>query len=172
MALKTFNPVTPSLRQLVIVDRSGLYKGKPVKHLTEGQISNGGRNNTGRVTVRFRGGGHKQAYRIIDFKRRKLDMPAKVQRIEYDPNRSSFIALIEYTDGEQSYIVAPQRLQVGDEVSGRRPGRREARQRDGARQHAGRHHRPQRGDEDRQGCRDGARRRDLRAGGRPRPGPT
>ena len=96
MALKTFNPVTPSLRQLVIVDRSSLYKGKPVKHLTEGQSSAGGRNNTGRVTVRFRGGGHKQAYRIIDFKRRKLDMPAKVQRIEYDPNRSSFIALVEY----------------------------------------------------------------------------
>ena len=116
MALKTFNPVTPSLRQLVLVDRSGLYKGKPVKHLTEGQISNGGRNNTGRVTVRFRGGGHKQAYRIIDFKRRKLDMPAKVQRIEYDPNRSSFIALIEYSDGELTYIIAPQRLQVGDEV--------------------------------------------------------
>ncbi len=116
MALKTFNPVTPSLRQLVIVDRSGLYKGKPVKHLTEGQHSAGGRNNTGRVTVRFRGGGHKQAYRIIDFKRRKLDVPAKVQRIEYDPNRSSFIALIEYTDGEQSYIIAPQRLQVGDDV--------------------------------------------------------
>ena len=116
MALKTFNPVTPSLRQLVIVDRSGLYKGKPVKHLTEGQSSAGGRNNTGRVTVRFRGGGHKQAYRIVDFKRRKLDMPAKVRRIEYDPNRSSFIALIEYTDGEQSYILAPQRLQIGDEV--------------------------------------------------------
>jgi large subunit ribosomal protein L2 len=116
MALKTFKPVTPGLRQLVIVDRSELYKGKPVKSLTEGKSSNGGRNNVGRVTVRFRGGGHKRTYRIIDFKRRKVDQPAKVERIEYDPNRTSFIALIRYSDGELSYIVAPQRLAVGDEV--------------------------------------------------------
>ena len=116
MALKTFNPVTPSLRQLVIVDRSGLYKGKPVKTLTEGLNSAGGRNNTGRITVRFRGGGHKQAYRVVDFKRRKLDVPAKVERLEYDPNRSAFIALIRYADDELSYILAPQRLAVGDEV--------------------------------------------------------
>jgi large subunit ribosomal protein L2 len=116
MALKTFNPVTPGLRQLVIVDRSELYKGKPVKHLTEGKSSSGGRNNLGRITVRFRGGGHKQTYRIIDFKRRKMDVPAKVERIEYDPNRSSFIALVRYADDELSYIVAPQRLAVGDEV--------------------------------------------------------
>ena len=116
MALKTFKPVTPSLRQLVIVDRSELYKGKPVKTLTEGKTSNGGRNNAGRVTVRFRGGGHKQAYRLVDFKRRKVDMPAKVERLEYDPNRTAFIALIRYGDGELSYILAPQRLAVGDEV--------------------------------------------------------
>jgi large subunit ribosomal protein L2 len=116
MALKTFKPVTPGLRQLVIVDRSELYKGKPVKALTEGKPSSGGRNNLGRVTVRFRGGGHKRTYRIVDFKRRKVDMPAKVERIEYDPNRTSFIALIKYSDGELSYIVAPQRLAVGDEV--------------------------------------------------------
>jgi len=116
MALKTFKPVTPGLRQLVIVDRSELYKGKPVKALTEGKSSNGGRNNPGRVTVRFRGGGHKRTYRLIDFKRRKLDVAAKVERIEYDPNRTSFIALIKYSDGELSYIVAPQRLSVGDEV--------------------------------------------------------
>jgi large subunit ribosomal protein L2 len=116
MALKTFKPVTPSLRQLVIVDRKDLYKGKPVKTLTEGQSSKGGRNNNGRITVRFRGGGHKQTYRIIDFKRRKLDMPAKVERLEYDPNRTAFIALIRYTDSELSYILAPQRLNVGDEV--------------------------------------------------------
>jgi len=116
MALKTFKPVTPGLRQLVIVDRSELYKGKPVKALTEGKHSSGGRNNAGRITVRFRGGGHKQAYRIIDFKRRKLDVAAKVERLEYDPNRSAFIALIKYADGEQSYILAPQRLSVGDEV--------------------------------------------------------
>ncbi len=116
MALKTFKPVTPSLRQLVIVDRKDLYKGKPVKTLTEGQSSKGGRNNNGRITVRFRGGGHKQAYRIVDFKRRKLDIPAKVERLEYDPNRTAFIALIRYADGELSYILAPQRLNVGDEV--------------------------------------------------------
>jgi large subunit ribosomal protein L2 len=116
MALKTFKPITPGLRQLVIVDRSELYKGKPVKHLTEGKPGTGGRNNNGRVTVRFRGGGHKQAYRVVDFKRRKLDMPAKVERIEYDPNRTSFIALVKYTDGERNYIIAPQRLSVGDEI--------------------------------------------------------
>ena len=116
MALRTFKPVTPSLRQLVIVDRSELYKGKPLKTLTEGKSSAGGRNNTGRITVRFRGGGHKQTYRIVDFKRRKLDVTAKVERIEYDPNRSAFIALIRYADDELAYIVAPQRLAVGDSV--------------------------------------------------------
>jgi large subunit ribosomal protein L2 len=116
MALKTYKPVTAGLRQLVIVDRSDLYKGKPVKTLTEGKISQGGRNNAGRVTVRFRGGGHKQTYRIVDFKRRKTGMPAKVERLEYDPNRTAFIALIRYGDGELSYILAPQRLSVGDEV--------------------------------------------------------
>ena len=116
MALKTYKPITPGLRQLVIVDRSELHKGKPVKSLTEGKSQKGGRNNTGRITVRFRGGGHKQTYRIIDFKRRKSDMPAKVERLEYDPNRTSFIALIRYTDGEQAYIIAPQRLSAGDEV--------------------------------------------------------
>ncbi|GLK85483.1 MULTISPECIES: 50S ribosomal protein L2 [Ancylobacter] len=116
MALKTFKPVTPSLRQLVIVDRSGLYKGKPVKTLTEGKSEAGGRNNTGRVTVRFRGGGHKQSYRLVDFKRAKRDVPAVVERIEYDPNRTAFIALIKYEDGELSYILAPQRLAVGDKV--------------------------------------------------------
>ncbi|MDF2621579.1 MAG: ribosomal protein [Xanthobacteraceae bacterium] len=116
MALKTFKPVTPSLRQLVIVDRSALYKGKPVKTLTEGKSEAGGRNNTGRVTVRFRGGGHKQAYRLVDFKRAKRDVTATVERIEYDPNRTAFIALIKYEDGELSYILAPQRLAVGDKV--------------------------------------------------------
>jgi large subunit ribosomal protein L2 len=116
MALKTFKPVTPSLRQLVIVDRSALYKGKPVKTLTEGKSSAGGRNNLGRITVRFRGGGHKQAYRLVDFKRAKRDMPAVVERIEYDPNRTAFIALLKYQDGELAYILAPQRLAVGDQV--------------------------------------------------------
>ena len=116
MALKTFNPVTPSLRQLVIVDRSALYKGKPLKALTEGLSKSGGRNNLGRITARFKGGGHKRTYRIVDFKRRKADVPATVERLEYDPNRSAFIALIRYADGEQSYILAPQRLAVGDTV--------------------------------------------------------
>ena len=96
MALKTFNPTTPGQRQLVMVDRSALYKGKPVKALTEGKHSSGGRGNTGRITVRFRGGGHKQTYRIVDFKRKKTDVPAKVERLEYDPNRTAFIALITY----------------------------------------------------------------------------
>jgi large subunit ribosomal protein L2 len=116
MALKTYNPSTPGLRQLALVDRSELYKGKPVKALTVGKPEKGGRNNLGRITVRFRGGGHKQAYRIIDFKRRKLDAPGKVERLEYDPNRTSFIALLSYPDGEQAYIIAPQRLAVGETV--------------------------------------------------------
>src|SRR5258707_8297661 len=117
MALKTYKPVTPSQRQLVTVDRSALYKGKPVKTLTEGKHSSGGRNNNGRITVRFRGGGHKKAYRTIDFKRRKFDAPARVERIEYDPNRAAFIALLQYEDGEQTYILAPQRLAQGNTVA-------------------------------------------------------
>ena len=117
MALKSYNPVTPSTRQLVLVDRSDLYKGKPVKSLTEGKSSKGGRNNTGRVTVRFRGGGHKRVLRNVDFRRRDhLNVPAVVERLEYDPNRSGFIALIKYQDGTLSYILAPQRLSVGDTV--------------------------------------------------------
>jgi large subunit ribosomal protein L2 len=116
MALKTFKPVTPSLRQLVQVDRTGLWKGKPVKALTEGLIKTGGRNNLGRITVRHHGGGHKRRYRLVDFKRRKLGVGAVVERLEYDPNRSAFIALLRYDDGEQAYILAPQRLNVGDRV--------------------------------------------------------
>ena len=122
MALKTYNPTTPGQRQLVMVDRSALYKGKPVKALTEGKISNGGRNNTGgrnnhgRITSHHMGGGHKRRLRIIDFKRRKFDVPATVERIEYDPNRTAFIALVKYQDGEQAYILAPQRLAAGDTV--------------------------------------------------------
>jgi large subunit ribosomal protein L2 len=116
MALKQFNPVTPSLRGTVLVSRDGLWKGKPVKGLTEGKSSSGGRNNHGHTTVRFRGGGHKQTYRVVDFKRRKFDVLAKVERLEYDPNRTAFIALIKYQDGELAYIIAPQRLAVGDTV--------------------------------------------------------
>ncbi len=116
MALKSSNPVTPGTRQLIQVDRSELYKGKPVKHLTEGLTKHGGRNNSGRITARRIGGGHKRRYRVVDFKRRKFDVAGTVERIEYDPNRSAFIALIRYADDELAYILAPQRLGVGDTV--------------------------------------------------------
>jgi large subunit ribosomal protein L2 len=116
MALKTYKPITPSLRQLVIVDRTGLWKGKPVKALTRGKTESGGRNNHGHITAHHRGGGHKRRLRLVDFKRRKFDVPATVERLEYDPNRSAFIALVKYTDGELAYIIAPQRLKAGDEV--------------------------------------------------------
>src|SRR3984957_4052645 len=112
MALKKFNQTTPGQRKLVMVDRSALYKGKPLKALTEGKHSSGGPINTGRMVVRFRGGCHKQSYRVVDFKRTKIDMPATVERLEYDPNRTAFIALLKYTDGTQSYILAPQRLAI------------------------------------------------------------
>ena len=116
MALKTFRPTTPSQRELVQTDRSTLHKGGPVKALTKGLSKSGGRNNSGRVTARRRGGGHKRSYRIIDFKRKKFDMPATVERLEYDPNRSAHIALVKYEDGEQAYILAPQRVGPGDTV--------------------------------------------------------
>jgi large subunit ribosomal protein L2 len=116
MALKTFNPTTPGQRGLVLVDRSGLWKGKPERSLTEGLNNKGGRNNNGRITARRRGGGHKRRYRVIDFKRIKYDVEATVERLEYDPNRTAFIALIKYADGELSYILAPQRLREGDKV--------------------------------------------------------
>ncbi|MBR0645246.1 50S ribosomal protein L2 [Plastoroseomonas hellenica] len=116
MALKHFNPVTPSLRGTILIDRSELWKGKPVKGLTEGKSHSGGRNNHGRITSRFRGGGHKQSYRLVDFKRRKFGVPGAVERLEYDPNRTAFIALVKYEDGELAYILAPQRLKVGDMV--------------------------------------------------------
>jgi large subunit ribosomal protein L2 len=116
MALKKYKPTSPGQRGLVLVDRSGLYKGRPVKKLTEGLTKTGGRNNHGRITSRRQGGGHKRLYRTIDFKRRKFDIEGTVERIEYDPNRTAFIALINYADGEQGYIIAPQRLAVGDKV--------------------------------------------------------
>ncbi len=116
MALKNFNPVTASLRGTVLVSRVGLWKGKPVKTLTEGKSASGGRNQHGHITSRFRGGGHKRVYRVVDFKRRRFDVQATVERLEYDPNRSAFIALIRYADGELAYILAPQRLAVGDSV--------------------------------------------------------
>jgi len=116
MALKTYNPTSPGQRQLVLVDRSELHKGRPEKSLVEGLTSKGGRNNAGRVTVRFRGGGAKKLYRIVDFKRRKFDVPGTVERLEYDPNRTAFIALVKYADGELAYILAPQRLKAGDQI--------------------------------------------------------
>jgi large subunit ribosomal protein L2 len=116
MALKTYKPTTPSQRQLVLVDRSQLWKGKPVKTLTEGLTKSGGRNNQGRISMWHRGGGHKRTYRLVDFKRRKFGVPGTVERLEYDPNRTAFIALIKYEDGELAYILAPQRLAPGDTV--------------------------------------------------------
>lgn len=116
MALKTFSPTSPGRRHLVLVDKSQLWKGAPVKKLVEGLSKTGGRNSDGRTTSRFIGGGHKKSYRRVDFKRRKFDAPAKVERLEYDPNRTAFIALLKYEDGTLSYILAPQRLAVGDTV--------------------------------------------------------
>ena len=116
MALKHYNPTSPGRRSLVLIDRSELHKGRPEKSLVEGLTKSGGRGGGGRIAVRFRGGGAKRLYRMVDFKRRKFDMAATVQRLEYDPNRTAFIALIKYADGELAYILAPQRLKVGDEV--------------------------------------------------------
>ena len=116
MALKQYKPDTPGQRGLILVDRSQLWKGEPVKSLTEGLRKKGGRNNQGHITARRRGGGHKRRYRMIDFKRAKLNVKATVERIEYDPNRTAFIALLKYEDGELAYILAPQRLAVGDEI--------------------------------------------------------
>lgn len=116
MALKSFKAATPGRRHLVLIDRSDLYKGGPVKTLTKGLNKTGGRNNSGHMTSRRMGGGHKRTYRFIDFKRNKFDVVATVERLEYDPNRTAFIALIKYADGEQAYILAPQRLQAGDTV--------------------------------------------------------
>ena len=116
MALKQHKPNSPGTRRLVTVDRSSLHKGAPEKTLLEGKKKTGGRNNTGRITCRHIGGGHKQKYRVIDWKRQKFDVEGVIQRLEYDPNRTAFIALVEYKDGEKSYIIAPQRVQAGDKI--------------------------------------------------------
>jgi large subunit ribosomal protein L2 len=116
MALKSFKPVTPSSRELVLVDRSELWKGRPFKSLVAGKHSSGGRNAHGHITVRHKGGGHKQLFRLVDFKRRKFDIEGTVERLEYDPNRTAWLALVKYSDGEHAYILAPQRLGVGDKV--------------------------------------------------------
>ena len=120
MGLKTFKSYTKSTRGTVLVDKKNLWKGKPIKSLTVGSHSTGGRNNLGRITSRHRGAGHKQKYRQIDFYRKKDDMKAKIERIEYDPNRSAYLALIKYEDGVMNYVLAPNKINVGDEiVSGR-----------------------------------------------------
>ncbi|MBQ9035279.1 MAG: 50S ribosomal protein L2 [Alphaproteobacteria bacterium] len=116
MGLNTYKPTSAGRRQLILVDKSELYKGKPEKSLTKGLSKTGGRDNYGHVTSRRVGGGHKRSYRMIDFKRKKMDIEATVERIEYDPNRTAFIALISYNDGEKAYILAPQRLKAGDKV--------------------------------------------------------
>ena len=116
MGLITYNPTSPGRRGLITTDRSELWKGKPVKALTEGLSKSGGRNNTGRTTAYHRGGGHKRSYRMVDFRRVRFDAVATVERLEYDPNRTAWIALLKYEDGELAYIVAPQRLSAGDKV--------------------------------------------------------
>jgi large subunit ribosomal protein L2 len=116
MALKNYKAITPSLRQLITIDKSGLWKGSPLKILTTKVGESAGHNNMGHITVRHKSGGHKKSFRVIDFKRDKFDVQAKVERIEYDPNRTAFIALIKYSDGIFSYIIAPHKLEVGDEI--------------------------------------------------------
>ena len=116
MALKQFNPTSPARRGVVLVDKHELHKGKPEKSLIEGLKKTGGRGGGGRIAVRFRGGGAKRLYRKVDFKRRKWNVVGKVERLEYDPNRTAFIALVKYADGELAYIIAPQRLRAGDEI--------------------------------------------------------
>ena len=116
MALKTFKPYTKSTRGTIIVTKEGLWKGKPIKSLTIGKKSSSGRNNLGRITSRRRGSGHKQKYREIDFYRKKHDIEAVVERIEYDPNRTSHIMLVKYEDGERAYMLVPQNIKIGDKI--------------------------------------------------------
>jgi len=116
MALKNYKAITPSLRHLVTIDRSELHKGTPLKMLTKTTKERGGRNNFGHITVRHKSAGHKKSYRVIDFKRDKFDVEATVERIEYDPNRTAFIALLKYKDGIYSYVIAPNKLKVGDKI--------------------------------------------------------
>ena len=116
MPLKSYKPTTPGQRDLVLVDRSELWNGRPEKSLSFGLNKKGGRNNSGRITMRRKGGGAKRLYRLLDFKRNKLDVKGTVERIEYDPNRTAFIALVKYEDGEKSYILAPQRIKVSDTI--------------------------------------------------------
>ena len=116
MSLKTYKPYTKSRRTTILVDKSNLWKGKPHKALTEKKRSSKGRNNMGRITARNTGGGHKQKYRQIDFYRKKTNMVAEVERIEYDPNRTCYIMLVKFEDGEKFYYLAPQNIKVGDKI--------------------------------------------------------
>ncbi len=116
MAMKTYKPVTPGRRGMTVIDYSGLSKVAPEKSLLETLKKHSGRNSYGRITVRHKGGGNRRKYRIIDFKRNKLGMDAEVMTLEYDPNRTAFIALVKYEDGEKRYIIAPEGLKVGDKV--------------------------------------------------------
>ena len=116
MPLKSYKPTSPGQRDLVLVDKSDLWNGSPEKSLSFGLSKKGGRNNSGRITMRRKGGGAKRLYRVIDFKRNKTDVKGTVERIEYDPNRTSFIALVKYEDGDKSYILAPQRLKISDTI--------------------------------------------------------
>jgi len=116
MGLKTFKPYTKSQRGTVLVDKKGLWKGRPLKSLTHGKIATGGRNNLGRLTSRNKGAGHKNKHRYIDFYRKKDDMSATVERIEYDPNRTSYLMLVKYEDGQKSYLIAPDKVKIGDKV--------------------------------------------------------
>ena len=116
MSLKSFKPYTKSTRGTVLIDRSGLWKGKPFKSLTSVNNSSKGRNNLGRITSRNHGGGHKQKYRVIDFYRRKFDSEAEVERIEYDPNRSCHIMLVKFEDGQKFYYLAPQKIKIGEKI--------------------------------------------------------
>jgi len=116
MTLKTYKPYTKSTRSTVLIDRKNIWKGSPIKSLTKGKVSTGGRNNLGRITSRSKGAGHKKRYRIIDFHRNKIDMTGTVDRIEYDPNRSSYIALITYEDKTKTYIICPQNIKIGDKI--------------------------------------------------------
>ena len=116
MALKIFKPYTKSRRGTVLVDKKGLWKGKPIKSLTFGKVSTGGRNNLGRLTSRSKGAGHKNKYRYVDFYRKRDDVVATVERIEYDPNRTSYLMLVKYEDGQKSYLIAPDKIKIGDQV--------------------------------------------------------
>ena len=116
MSLKSYKPYTKSTRTTILVDRKNLWKGSPIKSLTRGKNSSGGRNNLGRITSRSKGAGHKKRYRIIDFHRNKIDITGQVERIEYDPNRSSYIALIKYSDNSRSYIICPENIKIGDDI--------------------------------------------------------